>query len=202
MRKLLTAVACVWLVPSVVGAQPPKHSMPAAILGDPGEWFGPDQYPKDALRAERQGRVIADVLVSVSGAALGCTIEVSSGTTSLDKATCDIALAHATFNPARDDKGRPIVSTFRLPVNWTLPDEIPAVEAKTATLASATEVQVTADEGGMGVSCRTVSRVGDVPDPCAYFKPGTRMARPYVRDGRPVGSTITFKTSSSITIDP
>ncbi|SDA13364.1 TonB protein C-terminal [Sphingomonas sp. NFR15] len=183
-------------------AQAARHEMPAIILGNPAEWFGPDQYPLDALRSLRQGRVVAAISVDLTGQATGCTIDVSSGTTSLDKATCDIALAHAAFNPATDRRGKPVTSIYKLPVKWILPDDIPPLDAKTAPLQSTVEVQIVADEEGMGVSCRTIAKTGVAPDPCLTFKPGVRVGRGYVRDGRKVGSTAVYKQSSTITIDP
>ncbi|WP_242148666.1 MULTISPECIES: energy transducer TonB [unclassified Sphingomonas] len=202
MRSLLLVGLGLALFPSDSSAQAARHAMPAIIIGNPGEWFGPDQYPKDALRAERQGRVVADISVDLTGTATGCSIEISSGTTSLDTATCDIALAHARFNPAIDRNGKPVTSTYKLPINWMLPDEVPAVEANKATVSSAYEAQIVADGAGMGLTCRTISRSGEAPDPCGNFKPGFRVSRPYVRDGRKVGSTTIVKTSSSVTIDP
>lgn len=98
--------------------------------------------------------------------------------------TCDIALARAAVNPATDGKGNPITSIYKIPVNWRLPDD--AVEAKVATLNTGIEAQVTINEDGRGVSCRTISRVGGAPDVCANFKPGLRASRSYVRDGRKV----------------
>lgn len=190
------------VLPSAVCAQAARHEMPAILLGNPSEWFGPDQYPLDALRGQRQGRVVAAISVDLTGQATGCTIEVSSGTTSLDKTTCDIALAHAAFNPATDRRGKPITSVYKLPVSWVLPDDIPPVDAKNAPLENTVEVQIVADEEGMGVSCRTISKTGDAPDPCSTFKPGSRVGRGYVRDGRKVGSTIMYKSSRTVAIDP
>jgi hypothetical protein len=131
-----------------------------------------------------------------------CTVEISSGTTSLDKATCDIALARAVFDPAIDNNGKPTTAVFKLPVNWLIPDKIPAVEAHAANLHAGYEAQIVADEEGMGVTCRTIARTGDAPDPCANFKPGSRVGRPCIRDGRRVGSTAMLKNTSTITIDP
>jgi TonB family protein len=91
-----------------------RLAIPAIIMGNPVEWFGPDQYPIDAFKGQRQGRVVADISVDLTGVAKGCTIEVSSGTTSLDKATCDTALAHASFNSATDCNGKPITSIYKL----------------------------------------------------------------------------------------
>lgn len=202
MRNSMLLGLGLLLVPHESNAQAARHATGPTMFGDPGEWFGPDQYPKDALSAGRQGRVVVNISIDLTGTATGCTIEISSGTTSLDKATCDIALAHAVFDPAIDNNGKPTTAVFKLPVNWLIPDKIPAVEANAANLHAGYEAQIVADEEGMGVTCRTISRTGDAPDPCANFKPGSRVGRPYIRDGRRVGSTAMITSTSTITIDP
>lgn len=91
--------------------------------GDPAVYFGPDQYPLDAIRAEEQGRVVAVLRLDATGTPRACTVRVSSGSRSLDAGTCAIALRDVVFIPARDHEGRAIASTYVLPVRWVLPDE-------------------------------------------------------------------------------
>lgn len=185
------------VLPGAAFAQAARHEMPAILLGNPGEWFGPEDYPTDALAAERQGRVVANISVDLTGTATGCTIAVSSGTTSLDKATCDIALAHAAFNPATNARGRPVTSIYKLPVKWVLPEKPIPID-----LNAPVESQIVADGDGMGVSCRTISKRADIPDPCENFRVGSRVGSIYIRDGRKVGTTITIRSYTSVTIDP
>ena len=94
----------------------------AAPRGKPGRFFGPDQYPRDAIAANEQGCVVAALRLDATGTPRGCTVRVSSGSRSLDAATCTIALRDITFSPARDHGGSAIESTYVLPVRWVLPD--------------------------------------------------------------------------------
>ena len=95
----------------------------AQIRGNPGQFFGPDAYPLDAIRAEQQGRTVADLLVDATGTPVGCTIDASSGSRSLDAATCSIAIGRIRFDPARDARGAAVPSHYTLPVRWVLPEQ-------------------------------------------------------------------------------
>jgi TonB family protein len=94
----------------------------ASIKGNPGQFFGPDAYPPEAIRAEQQGRTVADLLIDATGTPIGCTIATSSGSRSLDAATCSIALGRVRFDPARDARGAAKQSHYRMPVRWVLPE--------------------------------------------------------------------------------
>src|ERR1700761_5739760 len=82
------------------GAWAKDKSAPAHAVGNPGQYFGPDAYPPEAVRAQEQGRVVATVEVAASGAATGCKATVSSGSTSLDAKTCEIAMTNVKYTPA------------------------------------------------------------------------------------------------------
>jgi TonB family protein len=101
---------------------PDPRKARSVVKGNPGQFFSADAYPPEALRAEEQGRTVADLLVDRTGTPTGCTIETSSGSRSLDAATCSIAIGKIRFDPARDKKGVAIVSHYRLPVRWVLPE--------------------------------------------------------------------------------
>ena len=105
--------------PPVLAVDPAKAN--ATVKGNPGQFFGPDAYPTEALRAEQQGRTVADLLVDATGTPVGCTIQTSSGSRSLDVATCSIAIGRIRFEPARDGRGAAKASHYRLPVRWVLP---------------------------------------------------------------------------------
>lgn len=93
----------------------------AKLRGNPGQWFGEDAYPADAIRAGEQGRTVAKLGIDASGTPISCAIMKSSGSRSLDAATCTIALRRVQFDPPRDANGRAIASDFVLPVRWVLP---------------------------------------------------------------------------------
>jgi protein TonB len=95
----------------------------ARLRGNPGQFFGTDAYPVDAIRANREGRTVAKLAVDGGGTPVGCVVVVTSGSRSLDAATCSIALGKVRFSPARDGSGRPVPSSYTLPVRWVLPHD-------------------------------------------------------------------------------
>lgn len=109
---------------------PPRPSPPpdiakadAKLKGDPGLAFPPDSYPPEAIRRGEQGRVVALLNVDAGGSTTSCVVKASSGSRSLDRATCDIVVAGVRFEPARDGRGVAIGSTYILPVRWVLPKD-------------------------------------------------------------------------------
>jgi TonB family protein len=140
-----------------------RPNMQPVPIGHIGQWFGPDNYPPDAVRSARQGRAVVTLQIDASGAVIGCSTFESSGTTILDTATCDIAMAHLRFDPATDAKGQPTAGTYRLPVRWVLPDTVvPAIDVTAgAPKDSLVEVELAFDSGGKILSCR--STVTDAP---------------------------------------
>ncbi|CAN5524233.1 hypothetical protein BH10PSE14_BH10PSE14_19110 [soil metagenome] len=188
-------------------AQGARHpDMQATPVGDVGQWFGPDNYPPAAVRAARQGRVVAAIGVDAAGAVTSCTVAESSGTTILDTATCEIATAHIRFDPATDHGGRPIASTYKLAVRWVLPENTLPVQDVTAgpPKDSVVEITLAFDANGVLRSCHATiaDAPGQVVDPCTNMKPGTPTPRRWQRGGQPVGATVTQRFSEHTSIDP
>ena len=77
-------------------------------------------YPAEARRRGEQGRAEFEVDISPEGRVVGCRITRSSGSESLDRATCDIMRERARFRPARDSAGNPVPDVFRSGINWRL----------------------------------------------------------------------------------
>ena len=179
MRGWLVAGLAMLVVPSTSPAHAAGHEMPVTIQGNPGEWFGPDAYPAEALKAGEQGQVIALLSVDPTGKVLSCTIE-SGASPSLNRATCDIALARAVFQPATNARGKPVLSTYRLPVRWILPDDGDPF----ATYAG-TVIAHLSPEGTM-ISCKFETagdiREDDKGDACRTLNPQAPAAvlGPYV----------------------
>jgi protein TonB len=108
--------------PVPVAAPPaPRVSQAAGLKGNPADYFDAESYPSDALAAEASGRVVATLTVGADGRVSDCVIVTSSGNASLDRTTCAISKRRIRFTPAKDENGNPIVTTYRLPVRWTLP---------------------------------------------------------------------------------
>ena len=102
---------------------PPQKSQAAKAKGNPGQYFGTDNYPPAAIRAEAQGRVVAVLSIGSDGRVSACSVTTSSGNSDLDDATCRIAKRSVKFSPAKDQNGNPVTDTFTLPVRWVLPKE-------------------------------------------------------------------------------
>lgn len=94
-------------------------------IGNIGALFSPDNYPPAALRAGQEGRVIAELAIDATGLVTDCKIKTSVSP-SLDAATCRaVQTGQPVFKPARDERGKPVASTYILPVNWQLPGAPP-----------------------------------------------------------------------------
>ncbi|WP_419808426.1 energy transducer TonB [Sphingomonas sp.] len=102
------------------GIDPDVASRTATQLeGNPAQYFGPDSYPREALRQGIYGRVIALLNTTPAGTVERCHI-VSSAGPALNDGTCKAAM-RIRFRPARDADGKPLPSTYLLPVRWILP---------------------------------------------------------------------------------
>ena len=196
--RLLAAAAL--LVATPAGAQ---RSMGAIPASNPGDWFSPDNYPKEAIRAVRQGRVVVRLGIDSTGAVATCSVRTSSGTTTLDEGTCAIAREHGRFNPATDGKGRPIAGTYLLPVNWKLPDMPPAaVDLGTMPLRRTQAREVFLNAAGVVTSCRVLeNEPDDGKGTPAMVCPAEQIGRqevPIERDGKPVAYKVVQRITTEI----
>lgn len=86
-------------------------------------YFSYNAYPVAALRHHEQGIVRVAILVSREGSPTRCRIVVSSGSVALDRQTCAVIRARATFHLARDSEGHRIDGIYTAGVNWRLPEQ-------------------------------------------------------------------------------
>lgn len=199
MRVVWIAAAAVLVSSPSVASNSPKATR---LRGNPGKFFGPDNYPPEAIYRREQGRVVALLMIDTYGKVVSCQVAESSNSESLDKTTCDIALRDLTFEPPTDRKGRPLASSYALPVRWVLPSG-PRVVAPEMMKVSAT-MTISIDEAGKVLACNAVStppRSGP-PDPCLGFPADHQTEFLVERDGRPKGATIVRTISQEITPDP
>lgn len=117
--------------------------------GSPGNWVGSDDYPGVALRNEMTGTSGFRLTVDTAGKPTRCEITASSGFDVLDRATCTLLLARATFTPAHDRKGRPTEGTFANRIRWVLPDT-----GREPLSDQSGSVYLTIDRGGAITACR------------------------------------------------
>ena len=83
-------------------------------------WNMLSDYPEDALAAHKQGDVIARMDVDGRGRVTNCAVVVSSGTKSLDNATCATALKKGKFTPAIGADGKPTASQRVARMRWRI----------------------------------------------------------------------------------
>jgi protein TonB len=99
---------------------------PARAKANLASLFSDNDYPAEAVAAREQGLVGFALDVGPDGRVSGCTITRSSGSTSLDEATCSLISARARFTPARDSGGAPVADHVRGRISWVLPPPPPA----------------------------------------------------------------------------
>lgn len=174
------------------------------LKGNPGEFFGADAYPIEAIRLHQQGRVVVKLWIDTDGKVASCTLAQSSGSPSLDRATCEIALKRVRYTPARDRKGQPIAASATLPVRWVLPEGPIDVAKDPMPTNVAMEMTFSVDSAGIVQACAaTVTPKSSAGfEPCDQNPVGSKSEFQWTRDGRPVGGTITRRMSQEIWIDP
>ena len=87
--------------------------------------FSIDDYPARALQSGEQGRVVAEWDVADDGVVESCHAIESSGSATLDDATCRIITRRMHYDPARNAAGDPVRSTDHMPVVWAMAQDEP-----------------------------------------------------------------------------
>ena len=82
--------------------------------------FSGDDYPSDAQRNDEQGTVGVSLSISADGRVSGCSVTSSSGSRSLDNATCRILRSRARFTPAKGSNGQNMPDTYSKRITWRL----------------------------------------------------------------------------------
>lgn len=179
--------------PAVVPSQSQDPGVASPPKGNVAQYFGYDQYPPDALRANEQGRVVARLAVNVDGAVTECEVTISSGFASLDAATCRIAMERIRLSPARDAAGKPVASHYVLPVNWMMPDTEPYFLS----------VAVKIDAAGTVLSCKMTGALAMpvTPHPCERFPVGARSGFTLRHGSRRVGGIVTMTNTQTVQPD-
>ncbi|MEE4451723.1 TonB family protein [Novosphingobium resinovorum] len=107
-------------------APPPPPPGPSKARGvkpkGQAGWAGRIQsnYPTRAAREEREGRVGVRVTVGGDGKVSACSVSSSSGSPDLDEAACDGMQRYARFDPALDDAGNPVSSSYSTAIVYKL----------------------------------------------------------------------------------
>lgn len=110
------------MVPYPVPPAPsPRVVPPSRAFANLGAYFSADDYPAAAIDAEEEGNVGFQLLIGTDGRVAQCVVTASSGSVSLDAATCRILTARARYRPARDWRGNPMQGRDSGRVSWQLP---------------------------------------------------------------------------------
>jgi TonB family protein len=90
--------------------------------------FSSEDYPVAAVRAGEEGPVAFRLEVGTDGRVAVCTVTGTSGSASLDAATCRLLRSRARFTPASNRKGKPIEDSVSGRIIWQLPEPEPEPE--------------------------------------------------------------------------
>ncbi len=105
---------------------PPPPPNTARPVGDVARWVGTDDYPQTAIRAGDEGRVRVTLAIDADGKPTGCAVAMSSGSSSLDNATCLTMMSRGRFDRATPGGAGSRPGEVRRwtspPVRWVLPD--------------------------------------------------------------------------------
>lgn len=112
-----------FLASAVAADEPPASNASNAITPPqaiPRSFLIDRAYPQEALDRRQEGTSFVKLRVSAKGKVEGCSVEQSSGSSSLDAATCAIA-RKLRYKPARNVNGKPIAGAAPMQMNWRLP---------------------------------------------------------------------------------
>jgi len=101
----------------------PRTVEPARARANLQSYFSTDDYPSAAQRNNEEGTASFSLTVGPDGRVQACSITSSSGSSSLDAATCRILRSRARFTPARNNTGQPTTDTVRNRIRWVLPED-------------------------------------------------------------------------------
>lgn len=126
LSSLIALAAAQGVSQPAAGIAPPPPPPPAPVAPSPPRQvagsISNDDYPADAILAEQQGSTAFTITVGPDGVPSDCRVTESSGSESLDKASCDLVTQRFRYDPARDPSGRPITSEISRRVVWKLPE--------------------------------------------------------------------------------
>jgi protein TonB len=94
--------------------------LPEASGFDVAQFFREGDYPLEAMIHEEEGTVRFRIDITPEGQIGKCSIVESSGSLTLDLATCRILKNRARFNPARGADGKPRPDSITTSFTWKL----------------------------------------------------------------------------------
>jgi len=107
-----------WELPPDVAVNPP--AVRARALANLASYLRNSDYPAEALRRREQGEVRFLLEVSSAGRVTACRVLATSGSPSIDQATCRIMIERARFRPARDAAGEAVPDVIESRMGWMI----------------------------------------------------------------------------------
>lgn len=96
----------------------PREAAPPTLRNP--QFISTDDYPALASARGEEGAVRVMVGVDINGRVTACVVTQSSGSSSLDEATCRLIRSRAVFDPAIGNDGRPTPGIFTKTIIWKL----------------------------------------------------------------------------------
>jgi protein TonB len=101
----------------------PSEATPAKIKGDPSFGITDEDYPASAQRNGEEGTTAIAYDIGVDGRISNCKVTGSSGSSTLDQTTCQLAERRARYTPAKDAAGNPMASHGSRRIVWRIPKD-------------------------------------------------------------------------------
>lgn len=79
----------------------------------PSRWVSSDDYPRKLLDDGAQGLIYFRLMIDAEGKVSSCHIQRSTRPVGFDETVCRIMTSRARFEPARDESGKPVASSWR-----------------------------------------------------------------------------------------
>ena len=177
------------------------HAKPAMAMGNPATWVTTSDYPAISLRNHEEGTTTFRLTISPQGRVSECMILSSSGSPSLDEATCALITRRALFRPAVDKRGKETTGNYNNRVRWTIPN---GAATPFQIKPESIEISLMIEADGSATNCiKTVNgvRIDEQPqsNPCST---GVRFA-PFVdAQGRAVRKQVTYQSVTKVTDVP
>jgi TonB family protein len=158
----------IFALAALAAAHPPAAGHDPTPLQPLVSLLADSDYPASAIRRGVSGTVGFRLDVGINGAPTRCTV-TQSADAELDRTTCDIFMARAHFQPARDARGRAVAGSVSSRVRWVLPPPEPGA----AAFAAMRVANVISRDAQGNLTC-TMSTNGAAPtarpgDECGLF---------------------------------
>lgn len=98
----------------------PRVVTPKSVVGNLQGLFSADDYPPAAVENEETGTVTVRLDVGPNGRVSNCSVTGSSGSRTLDGATCRVLRSRARFQPATDSSGAATSGSVTQRITWRL----------------------------------------------------------------------------------